>query len=339
MNIRDRLQAEGIIVAAFAPPLDLNLVEILQYSPDIYLVDYELDTIEGTRVAANYRGPALCAAVREKQPEYPIVLLTRDDLKSWNEHQRTIRATRGFDDVLFKEDLERDAAGAARQLQVLDAGYRGLRSVPQDARTARSLLELLGADDRGSAFAGEASPPSEHWQAFEASDWIHFELFDFPGILYDDLFASVALGISLDTFRGDELQDILVSTKYSGVFDGAKGRWWRHGLMDLANQMIDSVGITGPVNRAFIGALQKAHGIDADPSICNTSHESPADTVCFVLHEPVKFEHSLPYHHDHRSPVMDIARVSFKAINQSDDWDVEHFEASARALLDEIRGH
>lgn len=338
LRLQDQLQSERIAVSVFAPPADLDLTRILEYEADVYLIDYELDAPDEPQVATNYRGPALCAAVRERRPEHPIILLTRDDLKSWNEHQRTIRASRGFDDVLFKEELNRDAKGAARQLEALTAGYEELRSVPEASRTSSALLELLGTDDRGTSLAGEASPPGENWQAFEVSNWIHIELFGHPGVLYDDLFASVALGISLDSFRDPTLQEFLGPAKYSGVFSGGNERWWRHSLMELARQMLDSCGITGPTNQGFIAALQKIHGVDAERSICNTSNESPADTVCFVLHEPVKFEYSLPYHSDRRTLVMDVARVSFKAIHQSDEWDEQYFEPSARTLLDGIRG-
>jgi hypothetical protein len=56
-----------------------------------------------------------------------------------------------------------------------------------------------------------------------------------------------------------------------------------------------------------------------------------------VLRKPVKREFSLPYHPDSRPAVMDEARVSYKAIRESNDVFEEFFDEQHRQLVRKIQ--
>lgn len=325
---------EDVTVVSTLPPPDLDLARVLDNDAEIFLIDYELDTKQEGGPVANYKGPALAGALKVHRPEHPLILLTRRSLVAWTERRRTVQATALFDDELFKDDLEKDPETFARRLKALAAGFAELRA--QKGREPTDVWSLLGADEAVQSDLGETAPPQRGWAAAEIAGWVRGVLFEYPGVLYDSLSAGVLLGLDVDSFLDGHVQELVQSAAYSGVFRDVESRWWKHKLLDIAATTSAEQELEGPIGETFKQVIEKLSDREFRQPECVVSGK-PADWVCHVLHAPVRIEYSLPYHPDRRPSTMDEARVSFKAIRESNDVMDEYFDASSAAMLPEIR--
>ena len=132
-------------VSLIPPPIDLNLTAAMDAMADLYLVDYELDTVQADNSIANYRGTTLAARLRELKPEHPVVLLTRSDLSLWASDHRTVEASSTFDDILYKDrELRANRALAKTKLLSLATDYKELRECSD--RSVSTILGLLNTD-------------------------------------------------------------------------------------------------------------------------------------------------------------------------------------------------
>ena len=322
-------------VLAFPPPRDMSLFEILDVDADLFLIDYELDTPQPDDSIAHYRGGTLAARVREEKPEFPIVLLTRSSLGTWTTAERTIRAGRTFDDILYKDThLRCDRDTARAKLVSLVRGYQALRN--SKGRTASELLDLLQTNDIGRDKAKQAVPPDDGWEAVEAAHWVRSVLLRYPGVLYDSAFAATALGMSIKSFSQAPVLDLLEPAKYQGIFNEERQCWWRHTLFDLANDVCSPSDRTHDLRDEFRVAAGEELGVALDPSI-DEETEGRADTICHLLCIPTRIETSLPYRPDTRPKVMDEARISFKAVRETNMVDENYLDSQSKALLRGIR--
>ena len=323
-------------VHPMAPPRNLDLSEILETNVDLFLVDYELDTWQPDGVKANYRGMTLAARLREEGVDYPIVLLTRSDIEVWSQAQRTVLEDGPFDDVLYKvENVLNSPHATLSKLISLAHGYKELRQCQDNS--VESLLNLLRTDVIGRDKALQAIPPVGHWAVVEAADWIRSVLLRYPGVLYGPKYAATALGLSSDSFEKQIVQEIFGDAKYRGPFKEEKRRWWRHSLFKRAYQLVEGCESKVGLRETLRGVVSKRFDIELEPSQDPVSGAELADTVCHVLCIPVRYETSLPYKPDLRPSVMDEARVSFRAIQESNRVDENHFDPASKALLPEIR--
>jgi len=64
--------------------------------------------------------------------------------------------------------------------------------------------------------------------------------------------------------------------------------------------------------------------------------EPVADAVCYILKEPVKVRNSIRYYPDDRPPVMDEARVSFRAIRESNEFDENLVDEDGRSIVNKL---
>ena len=335
-RLSDKINSLGDLdVVALRPPSDLDLSGIADVSADLFLIDYELDTHQPDDSFANYQGTTLAARLREKMPEYPIVLLTRPDLQAWSSAQRIARFGGSFDSILYKEDIEDHPDKTLNRLSSLAEGYRALRECKE--RSGDSLLDLLKTDELGQENALQATPPSDDWAAVEAASWIRSVLLHYPGVLYDAKHAATALGISFVSFEQPLVLDLLRGAKYQGPFAQERCRWWRHGLFGIAASLCEgSDRILDPVE-GFRAVASCALDLQLEPSRDEETGIAPADTVCYILKVPVRIEKSLPYKPDARPPTMDEARISFKAIRESNCVYEHYLDLVNRILLEEIQ--
>ena len=327
------LSGEEIKVSALPPPPDLDMTDVLAADADLFLVDYELDTQQPNGLVAPYMGMTFAARLREVLPAYPIVLLTRSNLPAWTAAQRTARAGSSFDDIIYKDtDLDADSLAARAKLVSLARGYQRLRESSGDSFTA-----LLQSDDAGWEKAEEALPPPDGWREFEAAHWIRSVLLRYPGVLYTTAYAATAVGVSLEDFKREQVVDLLRDAEYRGPFHEEGPYWWRHKLFDIADRLSGTLESELDLREGFRLAASDLVGFELAASKDVETGVTPADTVCYVLEVPVRIETSLPYQPDSRPPVMESARISFKAVRESNEVEEMHVEAASRSRLDEIR--
>jgi hypothetical protein len=284
---------------------------------------------------ADYLGGTLATAIREKVADRPVVLITRKGLLVWQSHRNIVEKSGIFDDVIYKEDINKDAGRVVRHLKLIADGFRILRQ--KRTKNWKALINALEATKNEESLLREANPPASAWQVLEAAQWIRNVVLAYPGILYDPLHAATALGIEKNAFLGERVQKLVKGAKYTGIFAPPEGRWWRGRLFEGAGELIRKQRIQGPINQGFVKAFKKQYKQKLPLAKCVYSGETPADWVCYVLKQPVRIEYSLVYHPDSRPAVMDDARVSFKAIRESNEVFDELFDAESAKLLKEIR--
>lgn len=326
-----------IIVNSTPPPEHVDELQ-LSPPPDLVLIDYRLTERQSSGAFVTYRGGTLANYVAERFPATPLVILSTRDV--FDLFPNYIDEIRSVDWVLYKDDINKDPRIGRNFLITLVQGFKKLAKVSQDARTWQTLLRLLEADSSFNESLERSSPPriekNGKWQVHSIARWILRVLFEYPGILYDSLYASAMLGIRERDFLRDEVQDIFKDTSYRGIFAGIKDLWWKDKLQRLAFRIIRSVKLDPILSENSRIALEKIIGIQLKPLICVFSKEKNANTICHVLEKPVKMKYTLGYLPDSRPEAMDMARVSFKAILE-EDID-EHCLPSADAeLLDSIR--
>lgn len=338
-----RLRKAHLHVTALAPPQPFDLRATKRLNPDLFLVDYELTKARHKEERVNYFGGTLGTALREMFPGHPIVLLTRRNLIARPGYSQFNEIKQAFDELLYKDEIEANPILTAKTLTSLAAGFNLLRR--QSKKNWTNLVRCLKANpvevdsllSTGPPFIDSHDAGSPQWRVQEAARWIRKVVLHYPGILYDELHASAALGIAVKSFRGRRLQRFFSAAEYKGIFSETERRWWRSRLFDAAQTIISKAGLSGPANTAFAPAFKKIHESSLRPAVCVSSGTKWADCVCYILQKPVRREFSLPYHPDDRPSGMDEARVSFKAIRESNRVSDELFDEQNQALLDQIR--
>lgn len=321
------------------PPRDLSDLPV--NIPDGLLIDFDLraaDSMEGTSPVA-YFGSTLASELRMRHPDTPIILITRPGVivtEKWM--QQILKRSIDFDLILEKDKIDLDPESLANRIIDLIKGHQTLRDVVRP--DWEQLVLLLGANDIEEHYLREASPPLEggQWYTASISRWLRNVVLKYPGIVYDELHASVRLGISLEAFHHDDVQEYLRTTQYTGIFATSHRIWWRDRLLHQAQTLISKHEIDGSILDSFRQAFYQETGISLQPSVCVSDGTSPADWVCHLYNQPVKSENSIPYYPDNRPSVMDQARVSTKAIKEHSDFDQALVDAESHKLVRELWG-
>jgi len=318
------LSTKKLRVKPVMAPSVLSNEPILKENPDLVLIDYELTQKQRSGNMATYRGGTLATSIREERSSIPLILVTRRALLE--KYSGAPGQLEPFDISIFKDEIRSNRARIAGQLVALASGYLALKKaapltwtrIMVMLRASRPDIELLKQCRPDSELPKARATGKVKWAIPTVVRWILDPLFRYPGILYDQMYAATALGISCDSLSKTELQRVLSRAEYQGVFSDLGKRWWRSELLAEAFRVVKKAGMEAPLARSFAPALWKVHRIKAERAVCLQSGETYADTVCFVLRKPVMYRYTLAYFPDDRPKVMDQARVSFKARGSSD---------------------
>jgi len=330
----------GLRLQVVPPPSILDARDLAGWHPDVAVIDYQLTEREHGREPATFKGSTLAAALREKLPEIPIVLITRQYMVSTGRFAAARDLQGAFDELVMKEAIYKDSDEFAATLIHLAKGFRTLRSCRP--RNWKSLQAVLKADDLEQQELLRADPPPEvlaghTWRVSEVARWILDTVLRYPGIIYDSLHAAVALGLSRESFLKPSVQAFFKTALFRGVFAPSDPHFWKTRMLTKARALLRETHMPDAAFTDFAKAWRRRHGTVLAPAVCNTSEGTPADSVCYILREPVLRRFSLPYHPDTRPLVMDEARVSFKAIRKDNRYDERLFPPDARPLLDAIQ--
>lgn len=313
---------EQLEVEVVPPKVDIGET-LSDKTADIYILDYLLTGRQPDGSTVAYKGGTLSAAVREQAKDRPVILLTKPEILGPRDKRELLADLRVIDDVMFKSELAKPTSRGRilNELVSLAQGFRTLRSVPAHERSWLRLLQLLGANEDEAYLLGKAAPPlyagqnAEGWSVSEIASWIRNTILAYPGIVYDSVFTATELRIAETSFQVPDVQEIFGGAKYSGPFAPMDGRWWRDRIWESAMEFAGEVEFA----QRFSIVFEERTGLKLDPSVSIVRGESPADAVCYIYHEPVMYKYTAAYQPDNRPPVMDQARVSFKAIQQSND--------------------
>ena len=327
-----------LVVELRYPPADLSDLPI--DIPDAVLIDFDLKAvhiIEGAEQKPElvaYYGSTLASEMRMRNPHLPIILITRPGVvitENWM--QQLLERSIDFDAILSKDSLDTNTEIQIQQIVSIIDGHQHLSEF--EGTPWQSVITLMGANDDEANDLREASPPIEGkgWSVPTVSRWIREVILKYPGIVYDALHASVRLGVSLDSFRNQLAEQYFREAEYTGIFASPQKYWWRDRILSIAQNLIQKHNVRGPILTAFVEAFRLETGIALEPSICISDGTPVADWVCYILKEPVKSENSIPYYPDERPLVMDQARVSRKAILESDSFDENLVDAESQELV------
>src|SRR2546426_3855549 len=90
-------------VESLAPPPEPNMSAIVDAGTvDAFILDYQLSAHEAGRSVASYKGSTLAAALREKSPKTPILLVTRRKIFSIGGAAAARDVSSAFDDLYIK---------------------------------------------------------------------------------------------------------------------------------------------------------------------------------------------------------------------------------------------
>ncbi len=318
---------------------DSEVRAILADDPDLLLLDYELETGDPTTGLRPGRGSTFAAILREKLPNVPIVLVSRGSLIESKAFGSAIDLSAAFDAVIQKGWITGNADGVREELLALVRGFQELAR--KRRRDWTNLLNAIGAAQKEEAELRRTGPPGfrrvsdecAEWRVSETAHWIRKALLAFPGVLYTPLHAAAAIGLSERAFLSKPVRKLFATAEYVGPFAPASGAWWKGRLLDLAYQLLELAGLEPTRYAEVAAAWQKRHKGKLTPSTCVYSGKKGADCVCYILKKPVCRQYSLPYEPDNRPEVMDEARVSFRAIRESEDFDESLVAPDARDLV------
>ena len=308
-----------IKVIEVLPPEHLNELD-LSSQPDLVLIDYKLTQRQPSGISATYYGDTLSTYILENLPEIPILILsTRDVLKLFPKYEEEIQ---NADHVIYKTDVYQYPSYWKTFLTSLVQNFKKIANIEKHSRTWQILMKLLKANIIEVEELQRAAPPrfksSSYWTIHSVARWILHVLFKYPGVLYDDLHASAALGINKEDFLLKEVQSFFRKALYTGLFSEIKKLWWRDQLQELAFKCIREEKLEPLLSRNFRIAFERKTTQKLKPSICVFSNEENANSICYILKKPVKMKYTLEYLPDNRPEVMETARISFKAILEED---------------------
>lgn len=309
--------------------------EIKTENPELILVDYRLDKPKNG-VILGVSGAALSTALREVFSEIPIVLFTKIDFLGIEKFNPKILSN--SDETIYKSDIIKEDEKYFEILYKLAIGYKKLRI--SESKYWLDLLKLIGAPENDLDYLKLAEPPSiseSGWSAFDVTFWIRKTLLKYPGILYDPIHSATFLGISVDDFLSNSVHEVFSAAKYSGIFAPEEGRWWKSRLQEIAESIMDESEIDLIIREGFPKAWEIKNDSKIERSKCVFCNKSPAEWVCYILNKPVMIECSLRYKPDTRPLVMNEARVSFEAIQTSNDVDDNNFDPIEFEMLADIR--
>lgn len=286
--------------------------------PDALLVDLELGTAPPNGKPISYYGSTLAAEMRMRHPACPIILVTRRQVIA--ERESFLERSINVDLIIYKDDVLQNPDQVREKVTALADGFRRLQTVA--GKEWSSVLDLMGANQDEKSLLREAAPPldEKRWTVPEVARWIRNVVMRYPGILYDTLTVATRLGVTVEAFNTSMIRDLIEPAQYTGVFNNGD-RWWRDRVFGKAQELMTDHDLQGPVFQDFVKAYKEKFGDDLDQPICIFDGTPIADWVCYIYQQPVKQRNSIPYYPDSRPSVMDQARVSFKAILDSDSFD------------------
>ncbi len=331
---RTRERFELIIIDTHKNIKDL-INEAEEKRPELFLVDFDLAKPKNG-VLSGISGTSLSNVLREKFPDFPIVLFTRKSVFKIEQHPQQILSS--LDKIIYKSDTFDDSNYYIISLYELAIGFKKLRDIK--SKHWKELLRIVKAPKCDYINLKLANPPItsvNKWIVSEIANWIRNVLIKYPGILYNPINIATFLGISQEAFLSTSLQEFFTGAKYSGIFNPIEGRWWKSKIQKTAETIMNKKERDLLPYEGFPLAWERLKKMKIERSKCIFSGESPAEWVCCILNKPVMIKYSLSYRLDSRPSTMDESRVSFKAIRTSNDVNDNLFSPTGKEMLADIR--
>jgi CheY-like chemotaxis protein len=232
---------ERFAIATYNAPKSLDDYErIAAENPELLMVDYDLSVPDDNGHVIGFQGIALATQLRQQFPEIPIVLFTRKSVFRFHDYDNISKSLSAIDDIIYKQDLFNTNLSNIEKLFQLSVGFKLMRN--QRSRGWDDILKLMGASQNDAGLLKLADPPIMHrksWATVAVATWLKKVIFQYPGILYDSMYAATFLGVSSEAFASEPIQSLFTSSKYSGIFQPAEGLWWKSKLHSVAYSLMN----------------------------------------------------------------------------------------------------
>lgn len=293
-----RLTTAGLECSAVVPPDELrSLVATIKErskngSCDIVLLDYRLDAkaVEPSGHRVSYRGAQAAAAIREKLPDLPLVLVTTEPkLRATLAHSPGLRAL--FDHEVLKKRLADRAERPQVVLELTELAV-GFRRIRDSSRSDWSgIATLLGAGAEDLADVARSQLPVG---VTGIGGWILDQLLEFAGPLVDADDAAARLGIAGSSFRRPEVQSAIEPMRYAGPFESWRVRWWTRDLERWLGSIRtdEDDPVEDNRSRAIARALKLSGHVIRSAS-CTWCGGRSVVRACSICREPVDGAHGL----------------------------------------------
>jgi CheY-like chemotaxis protein len=318
-----------------------DYIRISCEKPEVILLDYDLSIPNKKNQKSCVSGVPLSIELRQKYPDIPIILFTKKSLFNINKFSNIKNSLSCIDKVIYKTDLSSKSEKIFIEIENLASGYSTLQK--KKLKSISDLFELLKVpvvdfDRVKQSIPRESLQDNSILSTAVAARWIRNILIKYPGILYEDIYAATLLGITKEAFLKEDVQKFFSSAKYCEIFSAPEERWWKSKLIDIAVTRMKNEELSLPVNIGFPKMWARIKKEDLEVSKCNSSNKTPADCVCCLLKEQTTISSSILYPFDLRPDVMDKSRLSFKAIKESNDYNIDFFDSNQKEMIYQIRG-
>jgi len=225
VRLAERLSRNGFDCVYKPPPTWGQVEGLVADPPDLFLIDYDLSMVPPGGELANYRGTTLVAELKARLPDRPVVLVTRPQIIEGSIHRGTrrqlLQLLRPSDDIIFKHEIDESLDRVLHILRELVKGFRTLAGY--ERRTWQELINAVAATGEEAAELREASPPLERgkWVVGSMASWIRGIILEYPGLLYDPLYAATRLGIQVDDFSHEAIEELFAEAR--GKDAGGRG--------------------------------------------------------------------------------------------------------------------
>lgn len=293
--------------------------EINNLGCDIFITDLNLAQAKLDQMT--YSGKTLSSEYRLNFPSTPILLITQKEIIAAKAKNLRTDNT-DFDLIWYKRDAWEKKDQFIREIKSLISGFHSLSSSQLDWSGIQDVMKTGSGEEYNQL--REANPPihRDNWTISEIAEWIRSTVIQFPGVLLDDCHAAVRIGMNPDDFASDsDLHQLFEDAQYTGVFHEFGRRWWKNRFLEIASEFILEHDSSQSVLSGFVPVFNSVYNKDLQHSYCIWDEKPIAETMCYILHQPVKLRNSLLYRPDNRPSIMEAARVSRTAIVGSNEFD------------------
>lgn len=257
---------------------------------------------DGLAVAAALRSRARLAALGG-EAGFAVALFTAelDKLASGMPLDRQEPLTASLHDLEWVFRFESGPAPLGDRISSLAAATRDLANLD----SAGSRYAWLGLRDQAWTDLARAQiddcRPPEHALAKSTFGrsylrWFAQRILPYPTFLLDDTYASILLGISLDSFRSNGVQGLLAThhVRYTGALaDSFLGdRWWRAALQHLLQDLGSSQWASSQEKAQAIAASANVsvEPLDAETAIVTYNSAGGVDAIGAEAEESVRIQ-------------------------------------------------
>lgn len=247
VNADNMAQQLGIAVEfinANKTSIDGLLVKLVNNQPpDLVIMDHSLDTV----ISDTYRkGSTAAVFIHEHWPSCPIISFTGVPLNEIDiRHQSIYEGVYPINKI--SENYSAVLAVAAGMKTINDTRIK-------DLSTIISLFNAPQVDLSRLATVMPASLKNNFDDSslgLEVLRWTLFTLFDRPGFLYNQLWASTYLGLNEEGF--EQVETKFEKARYKGVFSNDdKPLWWRSSLTQIVSEIVGKTGVPWIVGQELV---------------------------------------------------------------------------------------